>query len=98
MVKVNINTFGSANRDAGWNVREVELDKETVTLEDALRSAKLEDGRTLFDLIAEDNRLKDSYAIFLSGILLWNPVDLKMQVKDGDQLLILDFPFTAGGG
>ena len=98
VVKVIINTYGTVNKDAGWNSQEVKLEKEKVTIEDALRSAGLEDERTLFDLVAEENRLKESYAIFLTGRLLWNPVDLKMEIKSGDQLDILDFPFVAGGG
>ncbi len=98
MVKVSLTTYGSVNKDAGWNSKEARLEKERVTIEDVLRSAELDDGGTLFDLVAEENGIKESYAIFLSGRLLWNPVDLKMEIKSGDQLAILDFPFIAGGG
>jgi len=98
MVKVIISTFGSVNKNAGWNSQEVQLEKEGVTIEDVLSSAELEDGRTLFDLVAEGSRLKESYAIFLSGLLLLHPVDLKMGIESGDTLAILDFPFILGGG
>ena len=98
MVKVIIKTYGSANKAAGWNSQEVKLEKEKVTLADVLRRAKLADGGSLFDLIADGNVLKDSYGIFLSGRFLSHPVDLTMGVKDGDYLAILDYPFMLGGG
>ena len=86
MAKVIINTYGSANKAAGWNSREVKLEKAEVAIEDVLKSAELEDGRTLFALVAKENGMKDNYAIFLRGRLLWHPVDLKMRIRSGDQL------------
>ena len=98
MVKVIINAYGSTNQEAGWGSQEVGLEKEDATIADALKSAKLKDGRTLFDLVAQGNKLKESYAIFLSGRLLWHPVDLRTEIKSGDRMVILDYPFTLGGG
>ncbi len=98
MVKAIINTYGNANKEAGWNSQEIQLGKESATIADVIGAAKLADGKTLSDLIVEGDWLKDSYAIFLSGRLLSHPVDLKMEINDGAELLILDFPFILGGG
>jgi len=62
MSKMSISTYGSVNKEAGWNSQEVKAEKEKITIEDVLRSAELKDGRTLFDLIAEGNRIKENYA------------------------------------
>ena len=97
-MKVNIHLYGNANKEAGWNSQAFELEAPHSRIIDAFQSAKLPDGRTLADLVASDDWLKDSYAIFVSGRLLNHPTDLRMEIKDGDELLILDFPFTLGGG
>jgi len=98
MYRVRIKTFGSANRSTGWNSCEVELAKKRITIEEVLKSAQTQDGIALFDLITHDHELKKNHAIFLSGRLLQKPVDLQMNIKNGDEILILDFPFTLGGG
>lgn len=62
MSKMSISTYGSVNKEAGWNSQEVKAEKEKITIEDVLRSSELKDGRALFDLIAEGNRIKENYA------------------------------------
>ena len=97
-MKIGISTFGSTNKEAGWNNMEIEIEGDTASLAEALQLAKLQDGRSLLELIGENSLLKDSFAIFLSGTLLWHPVDLEQKIRNGDKLMILDFPFTLGGG
>jgi hypothetical protein len=97
-MKVVVNLYGNANKEAGWNSRDFELDRQQVTILDVLRLAGLPDGHSLADLIADGDRLRDDYAIFLSGRLLEHPTDLRAEVNNGDDILVLDFPFTLGGG
>jgi hypothetical protein len=98
VVRVIVKTYGSVNKDAGWNSFELRIREEKVSLEKVLKLAVLKDQRSMFDLIASEKGLKENYAMFLRGQLLWQPVDLQMQIDSGDELLILDFPFTLGGG
>ena len=95
---VIVKTYGSVNKDAGWNYLELRIRGKKISLEKVLKLAVLKDQRSMFDLIASEKGLKENYAIFLCGRLIWQPVDLQMQIHSGDELLILDFPFTIGGG
>lgn len=97
-MKVTIHLYGNANKEAGWNTRVFNLDNTQVRIIDTLKSARLSNGQTLADLIADGDWIKDNYAIFQSGRLLNHPTDLRAEVKDSDELLVLDFPFTLGGG
>lgn len=56
----------------GWDSKEVKLEQGRVTVEDVLRSVELEDGRTLFDLVADESGTKESYTSLLNGRPLWN--------------------------
>ena len=98
MIKITVDLYGTANKAAGWNRREIKPARETVTIADVLKIPTLKDGTTLFDLIAEGDLLKEKFGIFLSGRLLRHPVYLKTELGDGQEILILDFPFTLGGG
>ena len=77
MIKVTISAYGSVKKEVGWSSHEVELEKEKGQIEDALKSAKLQDGRTLFDLVANENGIREKYSILLNGRLLWKPEGLK---------------------
>ena len=98
MVKVNVTTYGSVNKEAGWSCQEVELEQERVTIEDVLRSAELGDGRSLFDLVADESGIKERYTILLNGRPLWNPRDLKVEITGRDQVTALDILYALGGG
>jgi len=95
---VRINTFGSVNKTAGWNSRDVEVDLNTTTIEEVLRAVRVANGSTLYDLIGDGYLLKSNYAIFLNGRLVEHPVDLSREINNKDEINILDFPFTLGGG
>ena len=41
MVKVIISTYGSVNKEAGWDCKEIKLEQARVTVGDVLRSAEL---------------------------------------------------------
>ena len=98
IVKASINTYGSVNKEAGWNRKEVTLRQTRASVEDVLRSAELGDGRPLFDLVADASGLKKNYTIVLNGRPLWNHEDLGVEIKSGDQVAALDILYPIGGG
>ena len=98
MVKVRITTYGTLNKRVAWNSHEVTLEQETVTVEDVLRSAELGDGTTLFDLVAYEDGISNNHTILLNGRPLWQSKDLKMTIKEGDEISALDILFAIGGG
>ena len=98
MVKVSISTYGSVNKETGWNCKEVKLQQARVTVEDVLRSAELGGGRTLFDLVGRESGIKDGYTILLNERPLWNPDDLRIEIKNGDQVAALDILYPIDGG
>ncbi len=98
MVKVSISTYGSVNKEAGWDCKEFRLEQAMVTVEDVLRSAKLEDGKTLFDLVADKRGLKEDYTILLNGRPLQSPKDLRREIKGEDLITAMGILYPIGGG
>ena len=86
------------SKEAGWNCKEVKLEQARVTVKDALGSAELGDGRTLLDLVADESGIKEDYTIVLNGRPLWNPDDLRIEIKSGAQVAALDILYPIGGG
>jgi hypothetical protein len=97
-MKISIATFGIANREAGWNSLQIEIEQKTSTLREVLSLARSRDGRTLLELIGESAVLKENFAIFLNGQILWPPLDLNRIIQSDARIAIVDFPFTLGGG
>jgi len=58
VVKVNISTYGSVSKEAGWSYKEVRLEKVGAMVKDALKAAELRDGKTLLDLVADGGSKK----------------------------------------
>ena len=98
MVKVHISTYGSVNEEAGWDSKEIKLEQARVTVEDVLRAVELGGGKTLLNLVADESGVKDSYTILLNGRPLWNPKDLKREIKDEDLVTAMDILYPVGGG
>ena len=98
MIKVNVSTYGSVNKEVGWSSKEVKLEQAKVTVEDVLKSAELGGGRTLFDLVADEWGVKEDYTILLNGHPLWSPKDLKREIKDADLITAMGILYPIGGG
>lgn len=99
MLKVTVIAYGSVSKEADWgHSKEVNFEQEKITVEDVLKSVTLKDGRLLFDLIGDENGIKDSYTVMLNGLILQSSKDLKKEVKDKDIVTALDFfRFLIGG-
>ena len=97
-MKVCISTYGTVNEEVGWSYKEVQLEQEKGTVEDVLRMIQLRDGTKLFNLVADTNGTKDNYTILLNGHRLWDRQDIKMEIKSGDLIAVMDFLYPIGGG
>ena len=77
---------------------DIHLDKSHVTVEDVLHAVKLKDGRTMFELIADENGVKKGYTILLDGLPLWDSKDIKREISHQADITILDVLHFIGGG
>jgi hypothetical protein len=67
---INI-TSGRAAKAAGWRAKDVKVnDKSEAILIDVLKATPLKDGSSMFDLIAEKEKLKSDWALFVDGFPL----------------------------
>lgn len=98
MIKVNISTYGSVNKEVGWHFKEVTIEQAKMTVENVLKSMELGDGRTLFDLVGEEGKIKSSYIILLNGRPLWDSEGLKIEITSGDLVTAMDVIEVMGGG
>ena len=78
---------------AGWQAREIRVDKPSPTMEDIFRSAGLKNGDSaLYDLIADDKGLKPEFALFVNGELLRGAMDWQRVIVDSEQIHVCDWP------
>lgn len=76
---------------AGWRAKAIEVnDKTEATLIDALKAAPLKDGRSMYDLIADEDKLKISWGLYIDGFYLPASSDIKRIIKDNIQIHIWD--------
>ncbi|MFC2047480.1 hypothetical protein ACFLTK_04325 [Chloroflexota bacterium] len=98
MIKVSISTYGSVNKKSGWHLKELTLKQAKATVDDVLKSTSLEDGTVMFDIVADNDGVKKDYSILLNGRPLWNPKDLKSEIKSGDLITATGILEMLGGG
>jgi hypothetical protein len=80
-----------ASKAAGWRARAVQLNgKNEAELEEVLKAIALENGTSMYDLILEDNQIKEDIILFVNGTLMPGPFGLKTNVKDNVQIHIMD--------
>ena len=82
-------------RAAGWRAREIKVEKTGATVEDIFRAVTLEDGATnLFELVADGQGLKSSYALYVGGELLRGACNWQRPIMDSEQIHVADWPMT----
>ena len=97
IMEITVNLHGSLKETVNWYSRGVHIVQEKATVEDVLKSIEWETDTSLFNIVADGEKMKLSYIFYLNGKLLWHPVNVKTEVSNNDQLDILDFPIIAGG-
>ena len=78
---------------AGWRAKAVQVnDKTEATLIDALKATRLKDGSSMYDLIADEDKLKTSWRLYVDGHYLPASSSIKKTVKDNVQIHVQGSP------
>ncbi|RLF98344.1 MAG: molybdopterin synthase sulfur carrier subunit [Thaumarchaeota archaeon] len=93
MTKVKVLVFVSLRDKVGWSQKEVMVDGDKIR--DLLKSIKSVDGRSLYEIVTENGKLRPNFLILLNGREISFLNGLNTKIKDGDTISI--FP-PAGGG
>ena len=93
MTKVKVLVFASLRDKIGWSQKEVLVNGDKIR--DLLRSIKSIDGRSLYEIVIENGKLRPNFLILLNGREISFLNGLNTKIKDGDMVSI--FP-PAGGG
>lgn len=92
VIKATVATYGSVNKAVGWDHhREVEFDRERVTVKEVLESVRINNEESLFDLVAHSKGVKPAYSVFLNGRYVQDGRDLEHEVADNDVITAMDF-------
>lgn len=92
-MKVKVMAFASIREKLGWREKEISFDGTEVG--DLLKAIKTTDGRSLYEILCENEELKPNYLILLNGREIEYLNGLKTKIRDGDTIQV--FP-PAGGG
>ncbi len=93
---INI-TSGRAVKATGWRAKDVKVnDEREASLIDVLKATPLQDGSNMFDLIANKDKLKDDWALYVNGGLMEGGSSINIPIKDSVQIHVWDYPFTTG--
>ncbi len=97
MGRIRVETYAGVNQKVGWNEMEIEL--ESGTVEDVLKLAKINNGISTFDLVADGSGLKSEYSVYLNGCDIGRlEAGLKTKVSDKDRIVVLDVITIPMGG
>lgn len=83
---VHIAALGTTRKMLGFSRRDVDFDKATVA--DLLRQLKTIDGRTLYDSLVCNGRLRGDFAIVIDGLSL-NADQLNKPLQGGEQIVTM---------
>ena len=86
MPPANIAALGSTRKMLGFSRRTVEFDSATVA--DVLRDLKTNDGRTLYDNLVCEGRLRGDFAIVIDGLSL-APDQLDQKLQGGEEVVTM---------
>jgi hypothetical protein len=98
MINVKLTISGGLNQDFGWKCKELSVEKERISVDEVLKLVILPDGKTLFDLIREELKIKGNYMISLNGSLLGHLEGLKKEITGNDNVANIDIVTMLNGG
>lgn len=88
-VIVNIHSNHGAEI-SGWRAKVVEIQgKNESNLNEVLKSIKLKHGMSMHDLIIEGDHFKDDWILYVNGVYIPNPPDMKTKIKDNVQIHLM---------
>lgn len=89
---VNV-TSQRAEKAAGWGAKEVRINnKAEASLIDVLKSTPLKNGSNMFELISENKRLRNDWALFVDGVFIEGGSGIEKNIKDNVQIHVWDNP------
>lgn len=75
---------------SGWRAKAVEINnKNESDLNEVLKSIALNDELSMYDLIIENDQFKDDWILYVNGICMPNPPDMKTKIKDNVQIHLM---------
>lgn len=86
MPTANIAALGSTRKMLGFSRRTVEFQAATVA--DLLRELKTQDGRSLYDNLVCEGRLRGDFAIVVDGLSL-QPDQLNRKLQGGEDVVTM---------
>jgi hypothetical protein len=90
-VRIIVNIHSKLGAEiSGWRAKAVEIkSKNESHLSEVLKSIILNDELSMYDLIIENDRFKDDWVLYVNGICMPNPPDMKTEVKDNVQIHLM---------
>ena len=86
MPTANISALGATRKMLGFSRRTVEFDRATVA--DLLRALETVDGRSLYDNLVCEGRLRGDFAIVMNGLSLKSD-QLNKPLKGGEEVVTM---------
>jgi hypothetical protein len=88
MASANIAALGTTRKMLGFSRRTVEVELENATIADLLRQLPTVDGRTLYDNLAYDGKLRSDFALVVDGLSL-KADQLNRRLTGGEEIVTM---------
>jgi len=88
MASANIAALGTTRKMLGFSRRTVEVDFDNATIADLLRHLPTVDGRTLYDNLVCDGKLRRDFAVVVDGLSL-KADELNRRLEGGEEVVTM---------
>ena len=88
MASAKIAALGTTRKMLGYSRQSVEVEFENATVADLLRQLSTLDGRTLYDNLVCDGKLRGDFAIVVDGLSL-KADQLNRRLQGGEEIVTL---------
>ena len=91
-MRITIKALSEVRRIVGWDEKEIEFEG---SLEDLLKSLLTVEGKSIYQVLFEDRRIKDGFVVGVNGRLISS---LDVTLQPGDRILLMDIVRLFHGG
>ena len=88
MASAKIAALGTTRKLLGFSRRTVEVEVDNATIADVLRQLPTLDGRTLYDNLVCDGRLRGDFAVVVNGLSL-KADQLNRRLQGGEEVVTM---------
>ena len=88
MASAKIAALGTTRKMLGFSRRTVEVESDNATVADVLRQLPTLDGRTLYDKLVCDGRLRGDFAVVVDGLSL-KADQLNRRLQGGEEVVTM---------